>query len=93
MERDEALKSYFSEWGTKAVTALWKGLDKDQRKERTAVLTYARKVKHYGKTTADQWLAERFGPEKAAKLLEKPVFKRQWIKYLDSWFSTYWQHT
>lgn len=82
-ELSPELQTYFSERGKKAVAQLWKKIpSRAARRERMAVPIYARKVRLYGKLTADQWVITKFGEAKAKELLSLPSFRRQWLKHL-----------
>lgn len=82
-ERDkkDIIHEHFSKNGKHAVSFLWKKMDEDARKSRMAAVTYARQLKNHGKEKADEWLYARFGAE-AETMLSKPLFRRQYIKYL-----------
>ena len=82
-EEKEIIRKNDSERGAYAVSFLWSKLKtKQERKERMAVVNYARQVKLYDKETADQWLTKKFGSEKAQIMLSQNSFRRQWIKHI-----------
>ena len=82
-EEQEIIFKNDSEKGRHAVSFLWSKLStKEARKERMAVVNYARQIKLYGTESADLWIKNRFGEARGTILLSTNPFKKQRIRYM-----------